>query len=136
MENQFFLNGGMSHHQHHPIHQFETASMQTTWRHHSSSSSSMEIHQQNNVVNCSPENNNHQNQDSFYNNNNIDHNNLQFDASALSSMVSSPSTAASNFNMIQNNNSFVIRELIRILLKMTMVSIQTSTDSINRVANT
>ncbi|XP_015938868.1 transcription factor bHLH78 [Arachis duranensis] len=113
MENQFFLNGGMSHHQHHPIHQFETASMQTTWRHHSSSSSSMEIHQQNNVANCSPENNNHQNQDSFYNNNNnTDHNNLQFDSSALSSMVSSPSTAAPNFNMIQNDNSFVIRELI------------------------
>ncbi|MED6200531.1 hypothetical protein PIB30_086048 [Stylosanthes scabra] len=117
MENQFFLNGGgMSHHHHHqhPI-QFET------WHHHnpnplSSSPSSMEIQQQN-LVNCSPENNNnHQNHDSFFNNN-TDHNNLQFDSSALSSMVSSPSTATaaappSNFNMIQNDNSFVIRELI------------------------
>ena len=95
MENQFFLNGGMSHR---PIH-FETSSM-PTW--HPLSSSALEI--QPTVLNCSPD---QQTQDCFYNNPATTDHGLNFD-SALSSMVSSP--AASNSN-IQNDN-FVIRELI------------------------
>lgn len=96
MENQFFLNAGVSH----PM-QFEPSppnSSMPTWQ---SLSSAMEI--QSNVLNCPSE----QTQDFFYSSTwdkSTDHHHqpLQFD-SALSSMVSSPA---------ESNENFVMRELI------------------------
>ncbi|KAK2662717.1 hypothetical protein Ddye_001291 [Dipteronia dyeriana] len=84
MENELFLNAGIA-----------TPPM-PTW--HSDMAD----------LNCSSE----QSSDCFFNPNwerSTDHNNVQFD-SALSSMVSSP--VASNSNMSNSNDSFVIRELI------------------------
>ncbi|KAK3182808.1 hypothetical protein Dsin_030094 [Dipteronia sinensis] len=84
MENELFLNAGIA------------APPMPTW--HSAMAD----------LNCSSE----QSSDCFINPNwerSTDHNNVQFD-SALSSMVSSP--VASNSNMSNSNESFVIRELI------------------------
>ncbi|TKY68694.1 Transcription factor bHLH62 [Spatholobus suberectus] len=102
MENQFFLNGGVSQTQH-SLH-FEPSNPSVpSWQ---SLSPTMGI--QPTVLNCAPE----QTQDCFYNPNwdkSTDHG-LHFDSSALSSMVSSPA-ASSNPNNMSNKN-FIIRELV------------------------
>ncbi|XP_028765330.1 transcription factor bHLH62 [Neltuma alba] len=98
MENEFFLNAASLH--------FEPSSSSSmpAWP---SLSSAMDV--QAAVLNCTSD----QPHDCFYNNakwdKSTDHHGLQFD-SALSSMVSSP--AASNSNVMPNNENSIIRELI------------------------
>ncbi|XP_027335640.1 transcription factor bHLH62-like [Abrus precatorius] len=110
MENQFFLNAGVSQH---PLH-FEPSptpppqtlplSSMSTWQ--PLSSSSMEIHPT--VLNCSSE----QTQDCFYNWDRSTDHTLHFDSSALSSMVSSPAASSNPNNNNICNESFMIRELV------------------------
>ncbi|KAK4270169.1 hypothetical protein QN277_023248 [Acacia crassicarpa] len=102
MENEFFLNAASLH--------FEpSSSSMPTWQ-SISSAMVMDVQVQAPVLNCASE----QPQDCFYNNakwdnKSTDHHGLQFD-SALSSMVSSP--AASNSNVMPNNENLMIRELL------------------------
>ncbi|BAT97041.1 hypothetical protein LR48_Vigan11g143100 [Vigna angularis] len=110
MENQFFINSGLSQTQH-PLH-FEpsppppppSSSSVPSWQ---SLSPTMGI--QPTLLNCASE----QTHDCFYNPNwekSTDHA-LHFDSSALSSMVSSPA-ASSNPSSNMSNDNFIIRELV------------------------
>ncbi|CAJ1949589.1 unnamed protein product [Sphenostylis stenocarpa] len=109
MENQYFLNAGVSQTQH-PLH-FEPSPPPSSVPSWQSLSPTMGI--QPTVLNCASE----QTQDCFYNpnwDNSTDHGLPHFDSSALSSMVSSPagSSNPSNNNNNMCNENFIIRELV------------------------
>ncbi|KAL2319321.1 hypothetical protein Fmac_028290 [Flemingia macrophylla] len=107
MENQFFLNAGVSPTPH-PLH-FEPSPPPSSMPSWQSLSPTMGI--QPTVLNCASG----QTQDCFYNpswDKSTDHaHHRQFDSSALSSLVSSLAAASSNPNNMSNEN-FIIRELV------------------------
>ena len=111
MENQFFLNDGVSQTQHHhPLH-FQPSppppSSLPSWQ---SLSPTMGI--QPTLLNSASD----QTQDCFYNpswDKSADHHGLHFDSSELSSMVSSPAASSNpNSNSNMSNENFIIRELV------------------------
>ncbi|KAL3027837.1 hypothetical protein AAZX31_03G078900 [Glycine max] len=115
MENQFFLNSGVSQTQHHhPLHLESSPpsnpSSVPSWQ--SLSPPNMGI--QPTVMNCASE---QTQQDCFYNSNwdkstTTDQGLHHFDSSALSSMVSSPAASSNPNNNNMSNENFIIRELM------------------------